>query len=100
MILQDENNFGEDNLLLDEVIELYKINCPNDCSGNGKCFKSNFILPSYSFIEFLIITKIKIIKIQHVHLAKSAIMYFYVIATNRMDQMIVVCEHRQLPNSS
>ena len=41
MILQDENNFGEDNLLLDEVLELYKINCPNDCSGNGRCFKSN-----------------------------------------------------------
>ena len=50
MILQDENNFGEDNLLLDEVIELYKINCPNDCSGNGKCFKSNFqVLALLSF---------------------------------------------------
>lgn len=41
MILKDKKNFGEDNLLLDEVIELYKINCPNDCSGNGRCYKSN-----------------------------------------------------------
>lgn len=42
MILQNKDNFGADNLIKDDVLKLYKITCPNDCSGKGRCIKSNW----------------------------------------------------------
>ena len=40
-ILKDENNFGDDNLIKDEVLERFAISCPKSCSGNGVCYKSS-----------------------------------------------------------
>ena len=39
-LLSIKSNFGKDGLVEDDVLAKYGISCLNECSNNGKCYKS------------------------------------------------------------
>ena len=60
-ILKDPLNFDANGIILDTNLDNYGINCINDCSGHGKCFKSKSAVLD-KFYEFIYLKKFLLIQ--------------------------------------